>query len=94
MHWGEDAKHTLTVPLDKQSNVATFDLAPGYRSYDVYCQQAEIDIRAEDKNPQTSPLTPSDDEEGEIHAQVAITTKEDWSSPHGAKETNFNLNGP
>ena len=94
LHWGEDAKYTLTVPLDRQSNVATFELAPGYRSYDIYCQQAAINVRDKDENPEKSPFTPSDDEEGELYAQMTISTKRDWSSPNGAKEADFNMNGP
>ena len=36
-------KHKLTIPLDKNTNVATFSTAPGYNKYSLYCQKVEID---------------------------------------------------
>ena len=94
LHWGENKQYSLNVPLDKHSNVATFELAPGYRSYDVYCQQAQLDIKHDDLHPKVDNSPPSADEEGGIHAQVAITHTNEWSSTHGAKQTTFDLNGP
>ena len=94
LQWGKNKKYTLDVPLDKHSNVATFELAPGYKSYDVYCQQAQINTKIDDLHPKVDHSPPSADEEGEIHAQVAISHAKEWSSTHGAKQTTFELNGP
>ena len=40
-----------TVPLGKNDNVATFDLAPGYKQFDLFCQAAAFSDEDE-----TSPL--------------------------------------
>ena len=57
-----------TVPLGKNGNIATFDLAPGYKQFDLFCQAAAFSDEDE-----TSPLLaheiniiPNDTEEDDI----------------------------
>ena len=42
----DDRKSQLTVPLNADSNVATFHLAAGYERYDDFCIQAQLDDNA------------------------------------------------
>jgi hypothetical protein len=42
---------TKTVPVDAQ-NVFTFDLAPGYRRFSVFCMQAQYDPTFSDQTPE------------------------------------------
>jgi hypothetical protein len=42
LFWGH-RKHSLTIPLSKHNNVATFNSAPGYSSFLGFCAEAEVD---------------------------------------------------
>ena len=40
--------YSLTIPLDPNTNVATFRLAPGCNKYELFCQEAGISIFEEE----------------------------------------------
>jgi hypothetical protein len=46
-----DRKNTLTIPLGKQDNVATFYTAPGYRKFEAFCSTAELNYAQEQEDP-------------------------------------------
>ena len=48
--WNE-RKSKLTIPLSKESNVATFQLAPGYENYYAFCADAGIDTIHNRRDP-------------------------------------------
>lgn len=56
---------TLTIPLTKSTNVATLRLAPGYKEFDVYCQEANIDYEERLINPLLVESTVVSDDETE-----------------------------
>ena len=65
LHWHNGSK---TVNIDPESNVATFYSAPGYKKFDLFCNEAEID-QDEDKNPLCYDASMvSDDEESDDEA--------------------------
>lgn len=40
----------MTVQLDRRSNVATFQLSPGYERFNAFCLQANVTTE-QDENP-------------------------------------------
>ena len=95
LFWGRDSQYELSVPLSKDTNVATFELAPGYKNFDIYCKEAAIITSKEDDNPITIDGE-TDDEEGEPPAKAAIKPQHerDWSSTASPYNSDFSLNGP
>jgi hypothetical protein len=61
-------KHRLTVHLSKKDNVATFFLAPGYKTFDLFCQKAEIDYNESVETPllaqETQPVSDDEHDDG------------------------------
>ena len=49
--WWNQKRHTLEVPLSKDTNVATFMLALGFSKYTAYCHQTVFDPNKEDSSP-------------------------------------------
>ena len=41
MVWGDKGQYRKTIPIDRSNNVFTFDLAPGFSRYMVYCATSE-----------------------------------------------------
>ena len=68
LFWEENnQKYQHAVPLGKQDNVATFDLAPGYANFDVFCQEAKIDYAETINEPICHKATTvSDDEDDDM----------------------------
>ena len=62
LQWGPNEEYKLSVPLSKDTNVATFMLASGYKNYDLFCQEAEIDNSKEDDSPITVTEVTDDEE--------------------------------
>ena len=81
LQWGTDGKYTLSVPLSTDTNIATFNLAPGYKGYDLYCKEAAITQTEEDNNPMVDPSA-FDDKEEERHVKTQTTSHNNnvWSS--------------
>ena len=48
--WNQN-KSCRTVLLDKDTNVGSFAIAPAYNRFSLFCQEASIDIYAEDQQP-------------------------------------------
>ena len=60
LRWNQ-RQHTLTIPLGRTDNVATFHMAPGYNKYSTFCAEAAIDD-TDGANPLTiDPTIISDD---------------------------------
>ena len=80
LHWGKDGQYQLTISLTKDTNVATFALAPRYKNYDIFCQEAAIVDSEDDANPIITSHK-SDDEEREkaVPAATPIKIKKLWS---------------
>lgn len=93
LFWNQ-RKNKLTVPLGT-SNVATFQLAPGYAKFSAFCAEAEVNYDEEQSNPITveSSQVVSDDEEDEddIVESGSDPDETDWCRPIDAQ---FDLNGP
>ena len=79
--------------LTKESNVATFNLAPGYKNYAVYCQEAKIT-----NDEDTNPLIDTDeynDEEGKYPLEKPTQHQDIWgTSLHSTVKRDFDINGP
>lgn len=67
--WGQ-RKHRRSVQLDKATNVATFHLAPGYKTFRAYCAECNLDPHQEDKDPliasETHVIPDEDEEQGTV----------------------------
>ena len=50
LQWGQ-RQYKRTIPLDKGTNVATFRLAPGYKTFSVFCAEAGLDSDTNDADP-------------------------------------------
>jgi len=50
LFWGRN-KYALDVPLGKNDNVATFYLASGFKSFNLFCQECKIDYDQVEKEP-------------------------------------------
>ena len=106
LYWNGN-ENKLTIPLHKNTNIATFAMAPGYAEYDIYCQEVGITTRFDDENIIRDPTVPmvSDDEDDKpsssTDTQSGSDTRpgsdeqqtKDWTptSPHNCE---FDLNGP
>jgi transposase InsO family protein len=93
LFWNQ-RKNRLTVPLGS-SNVATFQLAPGYSKFNAFCAEAEVDYEKEQEDPiiiDASEIVPDDEDDDDIVQSGSDTTDEtDWCQP---VDTEFDLNGP
>ena len=85
LSWGKSHK---TIPLD-ELNVATFNLASGYKRFDLYCQEARIDIEEEDTKPEilsySAALIEDEPEDEQVEPDYHVQQP---------KATSFNLDGP
>ena len=43
LDWGNNGQFRRTIPIDRKTNVFTFDLAPGYDNFCAYCAQCHQD---------------------------------------------------
>jgi hypothetical protein len=93
LFWNQ-RKNRPTVPLGT-SNVATFQLAPGYAKFRAICPEAEVDYDDEQNNPVTvaSSQVVSDDEDDEddIVESGSDIDATDWCHPIDAQ---FDFNDP
>ena len=98
LHWN-DRKHKLTVPLDKQTNAATFTLAPGCDKFNAFCAECECDCQEEFIDPVIANPTEvvSDDE---TDAAAESEDKEPFYfdaeevEDDKPRDFTFDLNGP
>ena len=63
LYW-KNRQHTLTVPIG-DNNVATFNSAPAYTAYQVFCQEAGFDGDEEYYDPMVMESVITDDEHSE-----------------------------
>jgi hypothetical protein len=49
LFWNQ-RKHKLTIPLGKADNVATFQLASGYKQFSAFCAEADLDYQDEQES--------------------------------------------
>jgi hypothetical protein len=92
LFWNQ-RKHKLTIPLSRTSNVATYNLAPGYTKFMSFCAEAEVDYRAEQDYPIIClpAQAVSDDEEDDPKDEYEQTN--DLKSSREAEPSNFDLEG-
>ena len=50
LYW-DQGKYKLNVPFGQHDNVATFDLAPGYKKFGLFCQECKIDYATSQEEP-------------------------------------------
>lgn len=55
----------LMIPLNKEDNVATFQMAPGYNKFTAFCSEAEIEDQEEMDPIIANPATISDNEQSD-----------------------------
>lgn len=92
LFWNQ-RKNRLTVPLGT-SNVATFQLAPGYAKFSAFCAEADVDYDDEQSDPITvepSQVVSDDEDEDDIVESGSDVNEADWCQPIDAQ---FDLNGP
>lgn len=77
LFWGNN-KYRLTIPMCPKTNVATFQTAPGYNGYQVFCHQAEV------VNDQGNPLIiqpgVDEDDESDVEDNEQLDLTKIWPS--------------
>lgn len=71
----------LMVPIDPTNNVSTFNLAPGYNKFKLFCEKAEIEYEEECKAPII--CQPAEDESDIESVNEEMATDENDSWPEG-----------
>ena len=93
----ERKEKTLTIPISKTNNVATFQLAAGYNDYLAFCTRAGIKPKAEIQQPlEAFPSLVNDDEDSDQHTIPDQHWEDSWEEPEHPlynKHTEFNING-
>ena len=89
IYWNNNGNR-LTVPINKDNNVATLRSAPGYSKFKLFCDQAKINYDNENNDPMIChPTEIVDDEEQENEVRESI----EWpSQTHEPKEVQFDIN--
>lgn len=65
LFWNQ-RKYKLDVTMGKEDNVATFQLAPGYKKFGLFCQECKINYNTSQEEPvYTMPTGIVSDDEGD-----------------------------
>ena len=64
LYWRK-RKHKLTIQLGNEDNVATFQLAPGYKNFEAFCAEAGFDDHDPDADPIVFETQVTDDDEAD-----------------------------
>ena len=90
LYWN-DSKDCLTVPINKENNVATFRSATGYSKFKLFCDQAKIEYEDECINPMIChPAELTNNEEQESDSRESLEWPMHNQEP---KEVQFDING-
>jgi hypothetical protein len=92
LYWNQH-KHKLTTPLSKNSNVATFYLAPGYSNHQAFCAEAGIDLKTEDTDPIIASTVVTDDEEEDSLEDLDFGS-ERWHKSTTERKVRFGATNP
>ena len=69
LEWGQ-RRFKRTIPLDTKTNVGTFRLAPGYKTFSIFCTEAGLDSPTTETDPllaqETHLIPENDSEEGTV----------------------------
>ena len=88
LFWGNH-RYKLTVPMCPKTNVATFQTAPSYSGYHLFCQQAEIGDLQDTQPIIAQPGIDSDDDVEENGNYDKLT----WPSPNKHNSSEIKLAG-
>ena len=93
----------MTTPLDKDDNVATLHLAPGYDKFMAYCAEVGASLGTDD-NPVVMPtVIPDDSDEDSVVQDYSWRSNRARSTARQTSQreyddmpitTDFSLNGP
>ena len=86
----EDHRYKLTVPMCPKTNVATFQTAPGYKGYHLFCQQAEMDD-SQDGHPIIA--QPGIDDNHDMENEDGVDVDRMWLSKQRMNQSEINLTG-
>jgi hypothetical protein len=99
LYW-KQKQYSLTIPLSKSTNVATYPLAPGYKRYDMYCHEVGITTTADDADMVrdiTVPIISDDEDDNSVTPNAGTGSEEQrderWA-PKDPQTCAFNINGP
>jgi len=95
MYWQDRRRrtYTKTIPLDPNTNVATFDLAPSFTKYEAFCAEAGIDDNQDVREPlafDTNMVRGDGDSDDDNDPAVENTPSETLAAPH---EFDLNMTG-
>ena len=98
MYWDNGTKYESVVPIGKSNNVATFNLAPGYDKFALFCEEAKIDYDEEQENPIVTCMPAEALEEQSNHGTTDESNKEvEWpemkTSINESTDKHFSLKG-
>ena len=86
----EDHRYKLTVPMCPKTNVATFQTAPGYKGYHLFCQQAEMDD-SQDGHPIIA--QPGIDNNHDMENEDDVDVDRMWLPKQRMNQSEINLTG-
>ena len=89
LFWGNH-RYKLTVPMCPKTNVATFQTAPGYNGYHMFCQQAEME-NLQDEHPLIA--NPGIDDENDIGIENNHDPARTWLPRQRMNHSEQNLTG-
>ena len=91
LFWG-GGKYTLTIPMCIKTNVATFQTAPGYRGYQLFCQQAELHHDSKTIIATPSVAEPPNDAI-KPPSRVIESIESEWHAPNDKNTSEVKLTG-
>jgi bacterioferritin-associated ferredoxin len=106
LYWngGDNKRH---IPLGRNDNVATFEMAHGYRQFAAFCYEADIDVHCHEITAMPSGIISDDDDSDRDIPEPTESPPPErhWTPPTTLRTpsttlestpmtTEFNLNGP
>ena len=89
LYWEDNYK--LTVPISTSNNVATFNLAPGFGKFKLFCEKAEIEYDKECESPLIcNPV--EDDSDKSISDHDGSNSNLSWPNDHLEGDRIFKAN--
>ena len=100
MPYWENGNYKRHVELDRKDNVATITLSPGYKQFEAFCSEADLDGPMDNPIALPSGIISDDEDDGPATGQP--TWSRAWETPQDVPRTHtpttttvdFDLNGP
>jgi hypothetical protein len=94
LYW-DGKSSNLHIPLGKRDNVSTFQLAPGYKAFSAFCEEANIED-SDDNSPViiAEPMLVEDDDDEAVPDNSPLRPRRSFKKQGPTETLDFELNGP